>query len=210
MERAFQTQLCRFLTTNNLLGPFQWGVGKGYSTEFAAVALSDHIRRSMDQGLMTGSVFIDLRKTSDTVDHSLQIEKLSRCGIIDKKLEWFMDYLQNRSQVVQFGNAFSEPGTISAGVPQGSILGPILFVLFINDLPNSTIRCNILMYADDTMLFFSAIDASDNVARWAVFPSNWAGLEAWLREILGSCGLRVAGFKRWWIFHCGLCNLVSI
>ena len=127
VEKVIQTQLCPFLTTNSLLRPFQCGFRKDYSTEFAANALTDHIRRSMP-GLLTGSVFIDLRKAFDTVDHSLLIKKLSRYGIIDKELEWFTDYMQNREQVIQFGNAFSETGTIS--VSHSSILGPILFVLF--------------------------------------------------------------------------------
>ena len=82
-------------------------------------------------------------------------------GVNDKELDWFFDYLQNREQVVQFGSAFSEPSFISVGVPQGSILGPLLFVLFINDLPNTTVCCNIRMYADDTVLFFSAKEVSD-------------------------------------------------
>ena len=89
------------------------------------------------------------------------MEKLRGYRLNDKELDWFFDYLQNREQVVQFGSAFSEPGSVSVGVPQGSLLGPLLFVLFINDLPNTTVRCNILMYADDTVLFFSAKEVSD-------------------------------------------------
>ena len=89
------------------------------------------------------------------------MEKLRGYGVNDKELDWFFDYLQNREQVVQFGSAFSEPGSVSVGVPQGSILGPLLFVLFINDIPNTTVRCNILMYAEDTVLFLSEKEASD-------------------------------------------------
>ena len=112
LERAIHTQLCRFLTANNILSSSQCGFRKGYSTEHAVIALTDHIRRGMDQGLITGSVFIDLRKAFDTVDHCLLTEKLQGYGVNGKELDWFVDYLQNRKQVVQFGNAYSEPGTV--------------------------------------------------------------------------------------------------
>ena len=105
LGKAIQAQLCHFLTTNNFPSPFQCRFRKDQSTEFVVIGLTDSVRRSMDQGLLTESVFIDSRKTSVTVDHSLLIEKLSRYGIIDKVLEWFTDYLQNCEQVVQFGNA---------------------------------------------------------------------------------------------------------
>ncbi len=155
-ERAIHSQLCGFLEENQLLSPYQCGFRKGYSTELATIALSDSILQSMDQGMLTGSVFIDLKKAFDTVHHDLLIEKLSRYGIRNSELSWFKDYLNNRSQVVQYENSFCKPSKISTGVPQGSVLGPLLFILFINDLPNCIVKCSILMYADGTVLFFSA------------------------------------------------------
>ena len=133
-----------------MLSPYQCEFRKRYSTELATISLSDSILRSMDQGMLTGSVFID------TVDHDLLIEKLSRYGVRNSELLWFRNYLHDRSQVVQYENSLSPPSRISTGVPQGSVLGPLLFVLFINDLPDCIIKCSILMYADDTVLFFSA------------------------------------------------------
>ena len=84
------------------------------------------------------------------------MEKLRGYGVNDKGVHWFSDYLQNREQVVQFWSALSEPGSVLVGVPRGSILGTLSFVLFINDFLNTTVPYNILMYADDAVLFFSA------------------------------------------------------
>lgn len=99
--------------------------------------------------MLTGCVFIILRKA---VDHSLLIEKLFRYGIRKSELLWFRDYLSNRRQVVQYENSYSAPCGISTGVLQISIFRPLLFVLFINNLPDCIVRCSIVMYADDTVL----------------------------------------------------------
>ena len=88
-ERAIHSQLCGFLEKNKLLSPYQCGFRKRYSTELATISLSDSILRSMDQGMLTGSVFIDLKKAFDTVDHDLLIEKLSRYGVRNSELLWF-------------------------------------------------------------------------------------------------------------------------
>ena len=100
-ERAIHSQLSGFLEKNKLLSPYQCGFRKRYSTELATISLSDSILRSMDQGMLTGSVFIDLKKAFDTVDHDLLIEKLSRYGVRSSELLWFRNYLHDRSQVVQ-------------------------------------------------------------------------------------------------------------
>ena len=113
-----------------------------------------------DQGQLTGAVFIDLRKTFYTVNHELLLHKLSNLGVIDNELAWFKNYLCDRTQVVDYQGVSSDPEGVSVGVPQGSILGPLLFILHVNDLPEAVTRCNLLMYADDTVLFYSASQAS--------------------------------------------------
>ena len=105
----------------------------------------------MDQGQLTGAVFIDLRKAFDTVDQAVLLAKLSNMGIVGREHDWFSYYLTNRTQVVEFQGVTSAPNTISAGVPQGSILGPLLFILHINDLLQVISECSKLMYADDTV-----------------------------------------------------------
>ena len=156
LERAVHTQFYQYLREHNILSPYQCGFRKCHSTEFAALSFADTVRRNMDQGMLTGAVFIDFRKAFDTVNHDLLIQKLSSLGVLDKELAWFNDYLKDRIQVLDFQGVSSDPETIGCGVPQGSILGPLLFILHVNDLPNVVNRCSVLMYADDTVLYYAA------------------------------------------------------
>ena len=111
-----------FLAREKLLSPYQCGFRKGHFTDLAVLSFTDSIRRSMDQGLLTGAVFIDLRKAFDTVDHDLLLEKLTMgYGVTGKELGWFRDYLTDRRQVVTVQSTLSDPCDVAFGVPQGSI-----------------------------------------------------------------------------------------
>ena len=179
LERVVHHQLHSFLKEHKLLSPFQCGFRRNHSTEFAAIAFSDFIRRGMDHVMLTGAVFIDLRKAFDSVDHEILISKLESCGLKDTELDWFRNYLTDRKQLVSFDKEISDPCLITSGVPQGSILGPLLFVLFVNDLPAVLERCQILMYADDTVVYFTASDAQE-ISR--TLTNELAKVNEWLMD----------------------------
>ena len=153
IERAVYIQLYDYLCKSHLLTDNQFGFRGGSSTEHAVTFLTDSIRMNIDKGYLTGAVFIDLRKAFDTVDHARLLSKLPAYGIIGRELRWFESYLFNRKRFVVFDNIRSDVESIVCGVPQGSILGPILFSLLINDIGLQLEKCSVILHADDTVIF---------------------------------------------------------
>ena len=155
LERAVHDQLYSFLEDNRLLSDYQFGFRKRRSTKLAATLLCDSVRKGFEGGLLVGCLFLDLAKAFDTMGHSLIIEKLMLHGVSGPELAWVTDYLFNRTQTVDIDNHLSSKETIHSGVPQGSILGPLLFIVFFNDLADFVQHSSIIQYADDTVIYFS-------------------------------------------------------
>ena len=152
--------LLRFLNNHNILSDNQYGFRKHHSTAsaYALTCLYDKISSAIDNKECTVGIFIDLSKAFDTVDHNILISKLEHYGVRGTSLRGFESYLSNRQQYVEFNGVSSESCEIKCGVPQGSILGPLLFLLCINDLCNVSKVVDLILFADDTNIIFSHKD----------------------------------------------------
>ena len=131
------------------------------STTTACAHFTDGILHNMDGGKVTGVKFLDLNKALDTVDHGILLRKLSRLGMDNVALEWFSSFLTNRSQITYCNGAYSDLTPISLGIAQGSILGPLLFICYMNDLPDVLKHCNVTIYADDTVISYASKSISE-------------------------------------------------
>ena len=152
LERHVANSVKQFLETNELLYVRQSGFRENHSCETALTAIIDDWLSAINDKLSVGTVFLDLTKAFDLVNHSLLLCKLNLYKFSTSSVQWFSSYLTNRSQKVCVSGHMSEAQTITAGVPQGSILGPLLFILYINDLPLHSKTESFDMFADDTTI----------------------------------------------------------
>ena len=147
-----QEQLTEYFTTNNLFAPQQYGFRKNSSTELAALELIDRLFNQMNNHKIPTNFYIDLSKAFDSLQHDILLAKLAHHGLTNKAIALLKSYLSNRKQYVQLSDVRSSVRPILVGVPQGSILGLLLFNIFINDIVKSSTKFNFILYADDTTL----------------------------------------------------------
>ena len=152
-EKVVHDQTQAYLDENKILYRFQSGFRKDFSTGSCLSYLNNKIATGFESGLHTGMILIDLQKAFETINHEILINKMEFLGFSKNVILWFKSYLSHRKFKVNLNKSFSEPGQLLCGVPQGSTLGPLLFLLYINDMPQA-VKCELLLYADDTCLIF--------------------------------------------------------
>ena len=157
IEKVIHDQMQKHLDDYNILYRYQSGFRKSYSTDSCLSYLNNKIATCFESGLYTGMILIDLQKAFDTINHDILISKTKHLGFSKEATLWFKSYLSNSKFKVHINKTFSESGNLLCGIPQGSILGPLLFLLYINDMPQA-IDCELLIYADDTCLIFQHKD----------------------------------------------------
>ena len=148
-------RLYSFLETQNCFYPAQFGFRLNVSTNNALMSITENIQTQLDEGKYCAGVFVDFKKAFDTVDHNILLRKLDYYGIRGIANEWFCSYLKKRKQFVSIQNNMSSIKEILTGVPQGSVLGPLLFLIYINDLHKSIRFSKTYHFADDTSMIQS-------------------------------------------------------
>ena len=166
-----------FLSNNEILYNYQPGFRKNHSTDLRLTFLHDKILKGFDKGLITGMILIDFQKAFYTIDHDILLKKVSAVGFSNDTIGWFKSYLSNQLFRVNLGNCYSDSSNITCGVPQGSILEPLLFLIYVNDMPQA-VKTNLFLYADDSCLIFQGKDVIEiekqlnrdftNICEWIV------------------------------------------
>ena len=160
-EKAMYARLINFLNSNNTLTESQYGFRAGRSCEHALLDAQNDILSALSKKQISLLLLIDFSKAFDTVDHTILLHKLKHYGVRGVAHDWLKSYLSNRTQYVCINNKFSDSQKLDYGVPQGSILGPLLFIVYINDIPNISHIAKFVLYADDANIIISGDNIKD-------------------------------------------------
>jgi len=179
LEIIVHNQLVEYMENNNLLEECQSGFRARHSCETALQWVVSDWKKSIGEGKMIGVVFLDLRRAFELVDRDILLKKMEWYGIKGVVLSWFKSYLENRSQRVKLNGILSDPIAVNLGVPQGSVLGPLLFLLYINDLTKTVCgKCVIRLFADDALIYttgYASQEINDNI------NEQMRRIEKWLK-----------------------------
>ena len=173
-EKLVHAQLSRYLENNNFLVPEQHGFRKSHSTIHSIEQLTSFVNSKMDSGLPTIAAFIDFRKAFDCVKHQVLLDKLNNLGLAESVVDWVTSYLMCRK--VYANGCHSTFMQITQGVPQGSVLGPLFYIIYANDLSTTLTNCKIALYADDTVLYTANKNFNDSMLQ---LQKDMNALSAW-------------------------------
>lgn len=163
LEIIVKNQLIEYIEENKLLSPYQAGFRKNNSCETALQNVLACWKTALQEGMVVGALFLDLRRAFETISRPLLIKKLEKLGIRGTAIEWIRSYLSARTQKTKYIKEESRLKETTVGVPQGTVMGPDLFIIFINDIVKSITKCNIQLFADDTLLYVMGKDINDLV-----------------------------------------------
>ena len=155
LEKVVYSRTINFFRTHNIFSNFQFGFREKHSTEHALLNFVDKVAHALGKFSYLVGIFLDFSKAFDTINHDILLYKLSHYGVRGKALEWFRSYLSYRRQFVFLNDHTSNMQNINCGVPQGSLLGPLLFIIYINDFCKSSDILSFILFADDSNLFYS-------------------------------------------------------
>lgn len=179
LESVVKDQLMTFINDNNILIDNQSGFRDEHGCETALQLVINDWKGSIGEGNLTFAVFIDLKRAFETIDRQILVAKLQRYGFKENVLDWICSYLVMRTQKVKYNNCSSETLENNTGVPQGSILGPLLFILYINDIETIFTHCKIHLYADDALITLSGTNL---ITMNSILNAELNRLEIWLRN----------------------------
>ena len=177
-ERSFLVRFSGFIDENRLISHNQFGFVKGKNTQDALIKFTETMYENLNNRKVSAAIYLDLRKAFDCVHHGTLLHKLKSYGFRGVSHQWIKSYLSNRNQYVKIDHFKSESQIISTGVPQGSLIGPALFILFINDLSDISEEIDILLYADDTTILLSDSEYENVVFKG---NSNLLKIDNWLK-----------------------------
>ena len=160
IEKVAHNQTNEFLSGNKILHNYQSGFRTNHSINLCLSFLTDKILKGFEEGLLTGMILIDLQKAFDTINYEILLKKLKTAGFSDKCIQWFWSGLYKQIFFIEIENQLSDFGKVSCRVPQCSILGPLLFLIYVNDMPQAA-KSNLFLYADNSCLIYQHRDVNE-------------------------------------------------